>query len=85
MPPWRQDGKEVFCVGDLYAVEVNAKGATVETGPPQTLFGPVAGGGPGILYDVSADGQRFLVAAPPEHAPEPGITIVQNWIAGLKK
>jgi hypothetical protein len=43
--------------------------------------------GQGYFYDVSADGQRFLVntaAEGTERAPAP-ITLVVNWTAGLKK
>jgi Tol biopolymer transport system component/predicted Ser/Thr protein kinase len=86
-PRWRRDGKEILYVGPdrkLDAVEVNAKGATVETGPPHALPIPIRDG-PGILYDVSADGQRILVGAPPEPEAAPGITVVQNWMAVIKK
>jgi len=36
------------------------------------------------LYDVSADGQRFLVATPAEQKST-SLTLVQNWSAMLKK
>jgi len=36
------------------------------------------------LYDVTADGQRFLVATPDEQNSAP-LTLVQNWTALLKK
>jgi hypothetical protein len=35
-------------------------------------------------WDVTADGKRFLVAAPKPGKPEP-FTVVLNWQAGLKK
>jgi hypothetical protein len=35
-------------------------------------------------YDVSADGQRFLEAAPVEQKSAP-ITLVENWTELLKK
>jgi hypothetical protein len=35
-------------------------------------------------YDVSADGQRFLILPPPQASGE-AVTVVQNWTAGLKK
>jgi hypothetical protein len=51
---------------------------------PARLRGLVDGGGP-FLWDVSADGKRFLIdTAQPETAEEP-ITVVTNWQAGLKK
>lgn len=36
-------------------------------------------------YDVSSDGQRFLVALPPEGEVAEPLTVVLNWTAGLKK
>jgi len=37
------------------------------------------------MYDVSADGQRFLVAAPREQQSSGPLTLVQNWTSLLKK
>ena len=36
-------------------------------------------------YDVSADGQRFLVNTLVEETASAAITLVVNWTAGLKK
>ena len=36
-------------------------------------------------YDVSADGQRFLVNTLVEETTSSAITLVVNWTAGLKK
>jgi hypothetical protein len=47
------------------------------------LFGPVVCGGG--CYDVSADGQRFLVRTDPEQTTAVSLTLVQNWTAALKK
>jgi hypothetical protein len=35
------------------------------------------------LYDVTPDGQRFLINGPPTD-PGPPITVVLSWAAGLK-
>ncbi len=38
-------------------------------------------------YDVSADGQRFILAEPAGEgadAPEPSIRVVQNWFAEFR-
>jgi hypothetical protein len=35
-------------------------------------------------YDVTADGQRFLMATVAETAPSP-ITVVTNWAADLNR
>ena len=34
-------------------------------------------------YDVTADGQRFILITTPEQTPKP-ITLVTNWTAALK-
>ena len=36
-------------------------------------------------YAVTADGQRFLMAAATEEAQTTGITVVLNWTAALRK
>ena len=35
-------------------------------------------------YDVSADGQRFLINASVENAMSTPITVVVNWLVGVK-
>jgi hypothetical protein len=85
---WRSDGKEIFFIGldgTLQSAEIRAKGATLEVGRLQTLFGGMsANGTPSSSYDVAPGGDRFLLAlrvgAP---ATEP-LTIVQNWRAALR-
>ncbi|MBI4470470.1 MAG: PD40 domain-containing protein, partial [Acidobacteria bacterium] len=86
-PIWRGDGKEIFYTttpgNKLAAVEVNGDGATLEVGVMRPLFD--YGGGEWDAYDVTADGQRFLISmAVEEKAPSP-ITLVQNWTADLKR
>jgi hypothetical protein len=83
-PRWREDGKEIFYVGlnrTLMAAEVSIKSGSVEVGAIRSLGIPVTA--PHYRYDVSADGQRFLVAAPVEQKSP--LTLVQNWTALLKK
>ena len=41
--------------------------------------------GPGYPYDVSPDGQRFLVSTPLEQTTPTPITVVVNWSTMLKK
>ncbi len=88
-PRWRRDGKELFYAGSngLTAVDIKA-GATLDAGTPHRLFGAEIGGSGGFssernTYDVTGDGQRFLV-----NVRSPGqstITVVENWAGGLKK
>ena len=72
--------------GTIMAAPVNIKTDSIEVGEARRLFGPVAIYLNTYRYDVSADGQRFLVALPAggKAATEP-VTVVQNWQAGLKK
>ena len=88
-PRWRRDGRELFYRGPdgkLTAVEVGAKGTTLELGKSSKLPVPASTSGLlGFTYDVAADGQRFLAIAPVEQAGRQELTVVLNWAAGLKK
>ncbi len=89
VPQWRGDGNELFYLGldgNLMAVDIEADGDTPVAGIPQVLF-PI--NGPTVLqrnnYDVTADGQRFLVNAFVEDAVRAPITWVLNWTAELEE
>jgi eukaryotic-like serine/threonine-protein kinase len=86
-PRWRRDGKEIFYLGPdakVMSAAVTVKGDALEAGEVRPLFGRVALATTAYHYDVSADGQRFLIVPPPQASPG-GVTVVQNWTAGLKK
>ena len=86
-PIWRSDGKEIFYLGPdnrLMAAEVNIKGDSPDVGAVGPLFGPILCGG-GYCYDVSADGQRFLLRTEPEATSAEPLTLVRNWTAALSK
>jgi eukaryotic-like serine/threonine-protein kinase len=85
LPKWR--GREIFYLGldnKLMVAEVSVKGETLEVGAARPLF-EVRRGGPGNLYDVTADGQRFLVNMAVEQQTSAPLTLVQNWTAELKR
>jgi eukaryotic-like serine/threonine-protein kinase len=92
-PKWRRDGRELFYVSGnrLMAAEVSANGTAFRVGSVRPLFEarfrtqPYLAFGPGSVFDVTADGQRFLanVTADTEQAPPP-ITVITNWMATLK-
>jgi Tol biopolymer transport system component len=86
-PIWSADGKEIFYVGDdsrLTAVPVRA-GAGIELGTPEPLFEVhLRRSVLGRLYDVSADGKRFLLNNALEDVRSASLTLVQNWPAELK-
>jgi Tol biopolymer transport system component len=84
LPRWRADGKELFyraADNRLMAAEVDAKGDAFEVKKVVPLFGPIVGT---TGYDVSADGQRFLTLVPVEGKTDTPLTVVQNWIGGMK-
>jgi Tol biopolymer transport system component len=88
-PRWRGDGKELFFVLDdraIMAVDVKTSD-TFSAGEPRRLFGarlkrsaPIARN-----YEVTPDGQRFLVNVTSSNETVPTITLVQNWTTALKR
>ena len=67
------------------AVEIRA-GADFQAGVPQALFPiRVRIGNPRNKYAPSADGQRFMVAAPLGRDAMSPTTVVLNWPAGMGK
>jgi len=87
---WRGDGRELFYLssdGKMMSVETKATASGFEAGPPKVLFeAPVT---KPLLYpiapfDVSADGQRFLIVCP-VGGSSPPLTVVVNWTEELKK
>ena len=85
-PRWSADGRELFFVGrfrdaerkvpdpGLYVVEVKTE-PEFSAGPPRRLFSV----SDQTYYDVSADGQRLLLAEEPSKRPGLGIRVVENW------
>jgi dipeptidyl aminopeptidase/acylaminoacyl peptidase len=84
-PRWRADGNEIFYElnGTLMAAEVSIKGRDVQVGTIRSLGIPVTA--PHYRYDVSSDGNHFLVATPREQKSPAPLTLVQNWTALLKR
>ena len=78
-PRWRRDGKELFYQTRAGAVMV-VPFESAAIGTPAELFRA-----PGIQpeWNVSADGQRFLVAAPTQQIA-PTFTVIANWQSGIK-
>jgi Tol biopolymer transport system component/predicted Ser/Thr protein kinase len=85
---WRRDGKEVFyrtSGGDLMSVEVSTA-PQFEPGVSKRLF-TLPSSSPNILnWDVTADGQRFLVVAPVgQSSTAAPYTVWLNWQSALKR
>jgi Tol biopolymer transport system component len=88
-PRWRRDGKELFFLAAdnrIMAAEINLGATTVDVGAVRALFqiSPFGGAGRDI-YDVTGDGQRFLVATPGSEEISSPITLVVNWTEEVKK
>jgi Tol biopolymer transport system component len=84
-PIWRRDGKELFYRqgNKLMAVPIRLTEKSVEIGSPQALFEVAPGN---TRFQVSRDGQRFLVALTVEgtSASTP-LTVDTDWRIGLVK
>ena len=94
-PIWARNGKELFYLGldgALLRVGVEASGATFNAGTPTKLLdGRYFTTGPGAAgqsYDVSPDGQRFLMIKAPDAdatAALPSLIVVRHWTEELKR
>ena len=95
-PLWARSGRELFYLEPgtprrLIAVPVQT-GPTFDKGNPQVLIDwkyPLGTGGAGRNYDVSLDGQRFLIKDFADEGnrddPPHQIVVVQNWFEELKR
>jgi Tol biopolymer transport system component/tRNA A-37 threonylcarbamoyl transferase component Bud32 len=85
-PRWRGDGKALFYLSDgkMMTVAIRTERGVVEADPPRVLF-PVSviQAGPSYNYDVTADGQRFLVLAPVGDNRQ-SLVVTNDWRARLK-
>jgi hypothetical protein len=80
---WRKDGKEIFYRKgrSLVAAMVTSDGGTIQFGEEHQLIGSVS-----ILgYNVSSDGQRFLLCLRARQISMQPLTVVQNWMQILPK
>jgi Tol biopolymer transport system component len=86
-PRWRADGKELFysdATRKIMAVDVTLR-PSFDAGAPHLLFDASTLRDIPFFYDVSGDGQRFLVVKLSPNAGVRPVTLLQNWMANLKK
>jgi serine/threonine-protein kinase len=90
-PLWNRNGRELFYRSGkkMMAVEIATK-PSFSAGTPKVLFEGTYQSLPTIStpnYDVSPDGQRFLMLKPTEQtqAAPTQITVVLNWFEELKR
>jgi dipeptidyl aminopeptidase/acylaminoacyl peptidase len=86
-PVWRRDGKELFYIAKdkkvmSAALKVRDSSLVIAAVHPLFSLGPTSNAEP--VYDVSADGQRFIVDLLKDQDPSP-FTVVVNWTTALPK
>ena len=90
-PRWRRDGKELFYLSrdsKLMSVPVST-GTSFESGAPVVLFQthhrqPISSQDT-FSYDVSADGQRFLIATQVDEPSIAPLSVLLNWGSEMEK
>ncbi|HEY6050288.1 MAG TPA: hypothetical protein VIZ58_03505, partial [Thermoanaerobaculia bacterium] len=91
---WGRDEAELFYVardGVLTSIPLRRAAGQIETGEPQPLFPLRAGARGGDIqlfrrpYDVSPDGQKFLIIRRVSDAEADGAVVVTNWTAALSR
>jgi hypothetical protein len=86
-PRWRNP-KEIVYLGpdqSLMSVAVTGTGATFSAGVPVRLFSIDANPGPGTPFDVTADGQRFIVNARLPSRLPPSLNVIVNWVELVRR
>jgi hypothetical protein len=92
-PAWARNGRELFYLdasNTLTAVPVQTSGSTFSAGKPAKVFDArYAQPYPSRSYDVSPDGQRFLMIKDStdgdSNATPASMVIVEHWIEELKQ
>jgi Tol biopolymer transport system component len=90
-PRWRADGKEIYFLSlgsdKVMAAGTRPAGTDFQSDPPRELFpiDPFPQRGLSSPFEVTGDGQRFLVLQPSADTVSGALTVVTHWQAGLKK
>jgi len=90
-PRFRGDSRELFYLGPdgrMMSADLEPQGDTVRVSEPRALFQTrvlPAGSGSSFEYDVTTDGQRFLIGTVLDtpNAPPPSPVIVVDWTREL--
>ena len=96
-PLWARNGKQLFYMGpptsggpnvEYWVVDVRSD-ASFSASKPRLLFksADFRCAGPSKMWDISPDGQRFLMVKFNERKPQPvtELILVQNWFEELKR
>ena len=88
-PRWTKGGREIAYRRGTAVMVVPVEPVSGEVGKPVELFRKGQpdrlGGGRTLAYDVSADGNRFLLVVPEQKAGAQPVVVVLNWLEELKK
>src|SRR5262249_47746998 len=94
-PVWARNGRELFCdaIRDVGITAVSiTEGATFSYGNPVKLFATTTGyyksPSAGRTYDVSPDGQKFLMikdATETSRRSSANMVVVLNWVDELRQ
>jgi serine/threonine-protein kinase len=87
-PLWAPNGRELFYVDDaanrLMVVPVQTDGETFKPGTPLKLFDYRLDTNPSRTFDISPDGQRFLIIK--DNSDQSlTVSVVLNWLDELKQ
>ncbi|MCP5115250.1 MAG: hypothetical protein GY953_30835 [bacterium] len=86
-PRWSRNGQKLFYVEGSTLVAVSVSGSPpFALGPATRLFEHSKLRAESVQpnYDLSADGERVLLAEPVGEAAEPSVRVVQNWFAEFR-
>ena len=90
-PRWRRDGKELFYLssdGKMMAVAAKTAG-NFEAASPITLFqthlGQPISSYDLVSYDVTADGQRFLINTKVDEPNVAPLSLILNWTSEMER
>jgi Tol biopolymer transport system component/predicted Ser/Thr protein kinase len=88
-PTWRGDGKEIFYVaadGKMMSVPVESGESFFRLGKARALFQTTLNSSNTIReYDVTPDGQRFLINERNNDSEDVPVTVIVNWPRLLEK
>jgi Tol biopolymer transport system component len=88
-PRWGPGGQELYyfepASGRLMVVPLTYRGNSVLVGDAQPLFKVRPPETWALWYDVTADGQRFLVNTPLDQEARSHLMLIQNWPALLER
>jgi Tol biopolymer transport system component len=95
MPSWSHDGRELFYVSvshghlsaQMMTVSLKRTGISLEFAPPTPMFKVpmLRGPTPNRDYDVTRDGQRFLIGTVIGDTPGTPATVIIDWLSALKR